>query len=94
LAWLVKAGTMKRKLKWMGVVLVLLSLDFGTALFLLPRDRITADSYKTIEIGMTEKEVESILGGPGKSESLPNVKRLIKEKGLPTNIIFDGQIDL
>ena len=55
---------MKRKLKWIAVVLAVLLLGFGTALFLWPRDRITAESWKQIRIGMTEKEVEEILGGP------------------------------
>ena len=56
---------MKRKLKWIAVVLVLLLLGFGAALFLLPRDPITLASWKQIRIGMTEEEVEDILGGPG-----------------------------
>jgi hypothetical protein len=56
---------MKRKLKWTAVVLVVLLVGFGVALFLLPRDRITAESWKKIRIGMTVEEVEEILGGPG-----------------------------
>ena len=56
---------MKRKLKWIVVVLVVLLAGFGTALFLWPRDRITADSWKQIRIGMTTKDVEGILDGPG-----------------------------
>jgi hypothetical protein len=56
---------MKRKLKWLAIVLVVLLLGFGTALFLWPRDRITAESYEQICIGMTEKEVEDILGSSG-----------------------------
>jgi hypothetical protein len=56
---------MKRKLKWIAVVLVVLVVGFGVALSLLPRDRITVESWKEIRIGMTEKEVERILGGPG-----------------------------
>ena len=58
-------GTMKRKLKWTALVLAVLLLGFGTALLLWPRDRITADSWKQIQIGMSEKEVEDILGGTG-----------------------------
>ena len=61
-------GTMKRKLKWTAVVLVILLLGFGAVLFLLPRDRITPQSWKDIRLGMTEKEVEEILGGAGMSE--------------------------
>ena len=58
-------GTMKRKLKWIAVLLAVLLLGFGTALFLWPRDRITPASWKDIRIGMTEKEVEDILGSRG-----------------------------
>jgi hypothetical protein len=58
-------GTMKRKLKWTAVVLVVSLLGFGTALFLWPRDRITVESWQKIQIGMTEEEVAEILGGPG-----------------------------
>jgi hypothetical protein len=56
---------MKRKLKWTAVVLAVALLGFGTALWLWPRDRITVESWKQIEIGMTEKQVEEILRGPG-----------------------------
>ena len=56
---------MKRKLKWLAIVLAVSLLGFGTALLLWPRDRITAESWKQIQIGMSEKEVEGILGGPG-----------------------------
>jgi len=58
---------MKRKLKWPAIVLAVLLLGFGTALLLWPRDRITAESWEKIEIGMTENQVEEILGGPGMS---------------------------
>jgi hypothetical protein len=57
--------TMKRKLKWLAIVLAVLLLGFGTALLLWPRDRITAESWQKIRIGMTENEVAEILGGPG-----------------------------
>src|SRR6516162_458715 len=56
---------MKRKLKWLTIVLAVLLLAFGTALFLWPRDRITEESWKMIQIGMAEKDVEEILEGPG-----------------------------
>jgi hypothetical protein len=59
------AGTMKRKLEWLAMVLAVSLLGFGTALLLWPRDRITAESHDMIRMGMTEKEVEDILGGPG-----------------------------
>jgi hypothetical protein len=42
-----------------------LLLGFGAVLFLWPRDRITAASLEKIRVGMSEKEVEDILGGPG-----------------------------
>jgi hypothetical protein len=35
---------MKRKLKWLAIVLAVLLLGLGTAFFLWPRDRITAES--------------------------------------------------
>jgi hypothetical protein len=59
---------MKRKLKWLAVVLVVLVVGPGLALLLWPRDRITVDSWKQIRIGMTEKEVEEVMDGPGVSE--------------------------
>ena len=65
---------MKRKPKWIAVVLVVLLLGFGTALFLWPRDRITPESWRQIEIGMTENQVEEILGGPGKNEAEAEAK--------------------
>ena len=55
---------MKRKLKWTATVLAVSLLGFGTALFLWPRDRITAESWEQIRVGMTEKEVVEILGQP------------------------------
>jgi len=58
---------MRRKLKWLAIVLAVLLLGFGTALFLWPRDRITAESWQKIRIGMTEKEVAGILGRSGMS---------------------------
>jgi hypothetical protein len=63
---------MKRKLKWLAIVLAVLLLGFGTALFLWPSDPITAESWKRIRLGMTEKEVEAILGGPGMSFDAQN----------------------
>jgi len=56
---------MKRKLKWTAAVLAVLLLGFGVAVYLWPRDRITFESWKKIQIGMTEQEVEELLGGPG-----------------------------
>jgi hypothetical protein len=64
---MIAVGTMKLKLKWLAIVLAVSLLGFGTALFLWPRDRITAESWEKIQIGMTENQVEKILGGPGTS---------------------------
>src|SRR5262245_23145775 len=55
---------MKRKLKWIAVVLAVLLLGFGTALFLWPRDRITPSTYGRLTLGMTQKDVESLIGLP------------------------------
>ena len=59
---------MKRKLKWLAIVVAVSLLGFGTALFLWPRDRITVESWQKIRIGMTEDEVAEILGGPGMTD--------------------------
>jgi hypothetical protein len=61
------AEPMKRKLKLLAIVLAVLLLGFGAALFLWPCDRITAESWQKIRIGMTEEEVVEMLGGPGMS---------------------------
>lgn len=53
---------MKRKLVKIGVIFAILLLGIGGARLLSPTDR---DSWDKIQIGMTEKEVEEILGGPG-----------------------------
>jgi hypothetical protein len=78
-------GTMKRKLKWLAIVLAVSLLGFGTALLLWPRDRITAESYEKIRIGMTEEEVAEILGGAGMTwqEHRTQYARLEKELGGP-----------
>ena len=74
---------MKRKLKWMAVVLAVLLVGLGVALFVWPRDRITTESWKNIRIGMTVKEVESILGRPGlrMPEFLAHLDALEKKLG-------------
>jgi len=74
---------MKRKLKWLAIVLAVVLLGLGTALLLWPRDRITAESWQKIRIGMTEEEVAEILGGPGMSHEtfLTQYDRLEKELG-------------
>ncbi|HMF15956.1 MAG TPA: hypothetical protein VKE98_02065, partial [Gemmataceae bacterium] len=50
-----------------------------------PRDRITAESWQKIRIGMTEEEVAEMLGGPGMSyqEADAQYDRLEKELGRP-----------
>jgi hypothetical protein len=57
---------MKRKLKWTAVVLVILLLGSGVVSFLLPRDRITREAWNEVRLGMKEKQVEDILGGPAR----------------------------
>ena len=76
---------MKRKLKWLAIILAVSLLGFGAALLLWPRDRITADSWQKIRIGMTEDELAEILGGPGMSyaEAGAEHDRLEKELGRP-----------
>src|SRR6516225_9420742 len=76
---------MKRKLKWLAIVLAVSLLGFGTALLLWPRDRITAESWQKIQIGMTEDEVAEILGGPGMpyDEVIALHHRQEKELGRP-----------
>ena len=74
---------MKRKLKWLAIALAVLLVGSGTALLLWPRDRITAESWQKIRIGMTKDEVADILGGPGMSraEDLAEYNRLLEELG-------------
>ena len=76
---------MKRKLKWLAIVLAVSLLGFGTALLLWPRDRITAESWQKIQIGMTEEEVAEILGGAGMNywEAWDQHSALEKELGRP-----------
>ena len=73
---------MKRKLKWLAIVLVVSLLGFGTALLLWPRDRITVESWEKIRIGMTEDEVVEILGGPGMTDKEDRMEYLRLEKEL------------
>jgi|SRR5262249_7194220 len=77
---------MKRKLKWLAIVLAVALLGFGTALLLWPRDRITAESWQKIRIGMTEEEVENILGSSATAKILgiPDGVFLCDE-GVPPN---------
>ena len=56
---------MKRKRVIISVVFVLLLVGIGCAYVLLPKNKITAASWKQIQLGMTQSQVEDILGGPG-----------------------------
>jgi hypothetical protein len=86
---------MKRKLKWLAIVLALSLLGFGTALWLWPRDRITVESWKQIRLGMTEDEVAEILGGPGENyeKYLTQYVELEKELGRPPFEIEDPRME-
>jgi hypothetical protein len=46
------------------VTLVLLVAGYGALWLTGPRHRINERSFERIQLGMTEKEVEAILGGP------------------------------
>jgi hypothetical protein len=75
---------MKRKRLWIAAFFAVLLVAAGVFL-LWPPDRITRASFKKIHVGMTEKEVEALLGGPGidrKSEDLFPIGL-----GLPIHII-------
>jgi hypothetical protein len=78
---------MKRKLKRLAAVLIVLLLGFGTAVILWPRDRITAESLARIHIGMTEDDVEEILGGPGKRPPF-ETKQVVVKLGVPETSRF------
>jgi len=84
---------MKRKLKWLVLVLVILVVGLGTAFFLWPRDKITVDSYKMMRLGMTEKEVEVIVGGPGisREEYLNRMTTLEVNLG-KFPFVYDGSV--
>jgi hypothetical protein len=84
---------MKRTLKWIGVVLVVLLIGFGLALFLWPRDRITRESWERIRIAMTEKEVESILGGRG-MDAGEYQEALKKQAGRFREVVRGGHLDM
>jgi hypothetical protein len=76
---------MKRTLKWIAAVLAVLLLGIATAIFLWPRDRITVESWREIRLGMTEKEVAAILGGPGMNGKEYGAQRKGKP---PLNVVF------
>ena len=82
-------------MKRTAVVLAVSLLGFGTALLLWPRDRITAESWQKIRIGMTEEEVAEILGGPGMvwEEARLQNARLENELGRPLFEFKDPSLD-
>src|SRR5262249_35822365 len=59
---------MKQRFLKTSVAFLALSLMTGGGFLLWPRDRITEESWAKIQIGMTQKEVEEILGGSGISD--------------------------
>jgi hypothetical protein len=56
---------MKRKLVKLLLVSAVFLLIASGALFLWPRDRINESTWKKIQVGMAQTEVETILGGHG-----------------------------
>src|SRR5262249_45552340 len=84
---------MKRKLKWLAIVLAVSLLGFGTALFLRPRDRITPESWKQIRVGMTEKEVETILGSRGMNDEEYHDRMSVLRKNGQSPIHDDMSLD-
>src|SRR4051794_21723911 len=54
----------KRKLLLVGGCILLAGCAAALWLQLRSRDRITYDSFATIQMGMTREEVQEILGGP------------------------------
>jgi hypothetical protein len=86
---------MKRKLKWLAIVLAVSLLGFDTALLLWPPDRVTAESWQKIRIGMTEEEVAEILGSPSVSyaEFQAECVRLQKELGKPAYKFDDPRME-
>jgi hypothetical protein len=58
-------GMRKHRFHWLAAA-SLLSIVLGASLFTLrqPRPGITRENFDRTEVGMTEDEVEAILGGP------------------------------
>lgn len=64
---------LKRKLKWLGAAFAAVVLCDAAAWFLWPAGHlatprghhVTAETYEQLRLGMTQKEVEDLLGDPG-----------------------------
>jgi hypothetical protein len=80
---------MKRKL--VKITLVLTGLLLIGVFLLGPRDRITKASWDEIRVGMTEKEVEQILGGPGRSLDgfWDHMRAIKKQSGQARPLVYD-----
>jgi len=88
---------MKRRMLRLGVFLSIVLLVLGGALFLWPQDPITPSSWKMIRLGMPEKEVEAILGGPGMDSDefhdlMESLEKKIGKYPFIVNDIFFGEI--
>jgi hypothetical protein len=68
---------MKRRLLAIAVML-LLFVAFGLFWLRPPVDPINAENFARIESGMTEREVEQILGGPGTEASNTRKSNVLK----------------
>jgi hypothetical protein len=82
----------------LGVFLSIVLLVLGGALFLWPQDPITPSSWKMIRLGMPEKEVEAILGGPGMDSDefhdlMESLEKKIGKYPFIVNDIFFGESD-
>lgn len=63
---------MKRRVLRIGLLLCTVSLAW--LLLYHPESMITKDRFETLRIGMTQSEVEQILGGPARDECGQSVK--------------------
>jgi hypothetical protein len=72
---------MKRKRARIAIAVVVLLLIGAGVFFLWPQDRTTRASWERIQVGMTEKEVEAILGGPGLTWDEYQAKELEAQEG-------------
>jgi len=83
----------KRWRLWFCLSVLVLLLGFFWVYFHLSSDRITLENFRKIDSGMTENEVEKILGRPGRTfytvevENPANefVRRLVLKKWIGVN---------